>query len=162
MARIRRAGTRPERVVRRLLHGMGYRFRLQYKGVPGRPDVAFPARRKAVMIHGCFWHAHECPAFRMPTTRTEFWAAKFAANRERDARLAVAAEAAGWRCVTVWECEVADEAQLAVRLRRELGPPRLARDQASATHSKVVGEIDQPDSVDKKSAEYGPLITSGA
>lgn len=124
MARIGRSDTRPERVVRSLLHRMGYRFKVQLKGVPGRPDIGFPARKKAIMVHGCFWHAHDCGAFRMPTTRREFWEAKFARNRERDERLAAAASAAGWECLTVWECEIADEATLAKRLAEALGPPR--------------------------------------
>ncbi|TPL55408.1 DNA mismatch endonuclease Vsr [Mesorhizobium sp. B2-4-2] len=125
MAKIKRSHTRPERIVRQILHAEGYRFRLQYKSVPGRPDIAFPARKKAIMVHGCFWHAHDCPKFRMPKTRTEFWRAKFAANRERDKRLADAAFAAGWECLTVWECEVDAPSDLAGRLRRALGPPRL-------------------------------------
>lgn len=125
MARIRRSDTRPERIVRTLLHRLGYRFRVQLKGVPGRPDIGFPARKKAVMVNGCFWHAHDCGGFRMPTTRPEFWEAKFARNRERDERLAAAAKAAGWECLTIWECELDDEAALAERLTQALGPPRL-------------------------------------
>lgn len=96
MTRIRRLDTKPEIVVRKLLHGLGYRFRVQMKDVPGRPDIVFPRRRKIVQIHGCFWHAHEgCATFRMPKSRTKFWAAKFARNKERDARLEDAARGAG-------------------------------------------------------------------
>ncbi len=122
MARIKRSNTKPERVVRSLLHKLGYRFRTQMKGVPGRPDVAFTKRQKAVMIHGCFWHAHNCGAFRMPQTRTAFWRAKFAANRERDMRLEKAARAAGWECITIWECEINSEKSLRKRLQSFLGP----------------------------------------
>lgn len=125
MARIKRANTRPELIVRKLLHAMGYRFRIQLKGVPGRPDIAFPRRRKAIMVHGCFWHAHDaCPAFHIPKTRTAFWEAKFLANRERDRRLEAAAREAGWDCLTIWECEVGDREDLAARLTEFLGPQR--------------------------------------
>ncbi|HEV7659707.1 MAG TPA: DNA mismatch endonuclease Vsr [Allosphingosinicella sp.] len=126
MARIRRSDTRPERLVRSLLHKLGYRFRIQLKGVPGRPDVAFPRRRIAIMIHGCFWHAHGRASSNMPKTRTDFWAAKFSANKARDARLQKAAEAAGWQCLVIWECETRDRVALAERLYTALGPPRLS------------------------------------
>jgi DNA mismatch endonuclease (patch repair protein) len=125
MSRIRRSDTKPELRVRRLLHAMGYRFRVQMKGVPGRPDVAFPGRRKIIQIHGCFWHAHEgCAAFRVPESRTEFWEAKFARNKERDARLEDAARAAGWTVLTLWECGLKDESALIDQLVLFLGPPR--------------------------------------
>lgn len=129
MSRIRRSGTKPELTVRSLLHVMGYRFRVQMKGVPGRPDIAFPRRRKIVQVHGCFWHAHEgCATFRMPKSRTEFWEAKFARNKERDARLEQAARAAGWDVLTLWECELKDEPFLIDRLFEFLGPLRAAID----------------------------------
>lgn len=128
MARIRRANTKPEMTVRRVLHGLGYRFRLQLSGVPGRPDIAFPKRKKAIFVHGCFWHAHEnCPACRIPKTRPDFWAAKLARNRERDTRLLAAARDTGWDCLVVWECEVEPIAALAIRLRSFLGDPRVGR-----------------------------------
>lgn len=126
MARIRRSDTKPEKRVRSLLHGLGYRFRIQLKGVPGRPDVALTRRRVAIMVHGCFWHAHGCPSSNLPKTRTDFWAAKFAANKARDARLQQAAEADGWRCIVIWECETNDMTTLAARLRDELGPSRMS------------------------------------
>lgn len=125
MARIRRANTRPEVAVRTLLHRLGYRFRIQLKGVPGRPDVAFPARRKAIFIHGCFWHGHQgCSTWRQPKTRSEFWANKIETNRARDARLAAAAEADGWACLVIWECETKDVSDLTERLIEFLGPTR--------------------------------------
>ncbi|TGT56616.1 DNA mismatch endonuclease Vsr [Mesorhizobium sp. M00.F.Ca.ET.170.01.1.1] len=123
MARIRRADTRPERVVRSLLHQAGYRFRIQWKGVPGRPDVAFPNRRKAIFIHGCFWHGHEaCSAWRLPRTRPEFWQNKIVTNRARDARQLAEATNSGWDCLVVWECQTKDKVQLDERLRSFLGP----------------------------------------
>jgi DNA mismatch endonuclease, patch repair protein len=128
MARIKRSDTRPELVVRKLLHRLGYRFRIQLAGVPGRPDVAFPGRRKAIYVHGCFWHAHEnCPVSRVPKTHTEFWRAKFEANRERDRRLENSAREAGWSCLSIWECEVDDEGMLMETLEAHLGPPKDRR-----------------------------------
>ena len=125
MARIRRSDTKPELIVRRMLHALGYRFRVQLKGVPGRPDLAFTRRRKIIQVHGCFWHAHEgCPSCRTPKTRTDFWAAKFAKNRERDQRLDAAARDAGWDSLTVWECELKDPGPVRKRLVNFLGPPR--------------------------------------
>jgi DNA mismatch endonuclease, patch repair protein len=126
MSRIRRSDTKPERVVRSLLHALGYRFRTQLKGVPGRPDVAFPRRRKAILVHGCFWHQHAgCRHAGVPATRTEFWQAKFERNRERDERLLRAAEALGWEMLVVWECET-KAVDLDRRLKGFLGPPRAA------------------------------------
>jgi len=126
MARIKRSDTRPEKIVRSLLHRLGYRFRIQFKDVPGRPDVALVKRRVAIMVHGCFWHAHGCPSSNIPKTRTDFWQAKFKANQERDVRLQAVAEAAGWRCLVVWECETKDEDALAARLSVQLGPTRIS------------------------------------
>jgi DNA mismatch endonuclease (patch repair protein) len=125
MARIRRADTKPELIVRRMLHRLGYRFRVHLKGVPGRPDLAFTRRRKIIQVHGCFWHAHEgCPWARIPTTRAEFWSAKFERNRERDRRLEEAAAQAGWLSLVVWECELKDIEGLQHRLVDFLGPVR--------------------------------------
>lgn len=132
MSRIRRSDTKPERIVRSLLHRLGYRFRTQYKGVPGRPDIAFPARRKAVMVHGCFWHQHPgCRHARIPATRRAFWEAKFDRNRERDARLLAEAEAQGWDMLVLWECGIRDTADLADELTKFLGPTRVANRQES-------------------------------
>lgn len=124
MARNRQADSKPEMVVRKLLHALGYRFRVQLKGVAGRPDIAFPRRGKIVQIHGCFWHAHEgWAAFRMPKSHTKFWEAKFARNKERDARLD-AARSVGWDVRTLWECGLKDERAIIDEVIDFLGPPR--------------------------------------
>jgi len=124
MARIKRSDTKPERIVRGLLHSLGYRFRVQFAKVPGRPDVAFPGRRKCIQVHGCFWHDHGCALSRRPKTRAEFWEEKFARNRERDARLSKAAADAGWKTLTIWECETRDREALTKRLVMFLGERR--------------------------------------
>lgn len=125
MGRIRRSNTRPEWIVRRLLHAMGYRFRLQWKAAPGRPDVAFPGRRKIIFVHGCFWHQHEgCRSAHVPETRREFWAVKFERNKTRDARDLARAADAGWEPLVVWECETNDSLRLAERLKVFVGPTR--------------------------------------
>lgn len=125
MSKIKRANTKPELVVRRVLTGLGYRYRIHLGGVPGRPDVAFTKRKKAVFIHGCFWHAHEnCRVFRQPSSRREFWEKKFENNKARDRRLLQAAKEAGWQTLVIWECELSNLDQVGQRLKRFLGPPR--------------------------------------
>lgn len=125
MARIKRADTKPELVVRRLLHAVGYRFRLQWKAAPGRPDVAFPGRRRIIYIHGCFWHQHEgCRLSHVPNTRRAFWQEKFDRNRARDARQLEKAEAEGWEALVIWECETRDARLLLERMQAFLGPTR--------------------------------------
>ncbi len=104
MSGIRSRNTKPELLIRRALHARGFRYRLHAKTVPGRPDMVFPRFRAAVFVHGCFWHGHACPLFRLPGTRTEFWAAKIARNRARDMEVAELLDQAGWRRLTVWEC----------------------------------------------------------
>jgi DNA mismatch endonuclease Vsr len=127
MGRIRRSDTKPEWTVRRTLHRLGYRFRLQWKAAPGRPDVAFPGRRRMIFVHGCFWHQHEgCRHARVPKTRSEFWAAKFARNKARDARDIARAKAEGWEVLVIWECETAEPGLLEVRLMRFVGPTRYS------------------------------------
>lgn len=106
MARFRSKDTKPEVLVRRALHRAGRRFRLHRKDLPGKPDIVLPRDRTVVMVHGCFWHAHEgCSIARIPKTRPEFWQAKFDANKARDRQNQAALEELGWRVVTVWECE---------------------------------------------------------
>lgn len=105
MARIGPKDTKPEMTVRRGLHAQGFRFRLHRKDLPGRPDIVLPRYRVAIFCHGCFWHAHEgCRHFKLPATRVDFWTAKLAANRARDAAAEAALADAGWRVMTIWEC----------------------------------------------------------
>ena len=123
MAQVRSADTGPERAVRRLAHALGYRFRLQRKDLPGRPDLVFPGRRTALFVHGCFWHGHDCArGRRVPRSNADYWRAKIDRNRERDRRSLLELEALGWRVVIVWECELRDRDALARRLVGELGP----------------------------------------
>lgn len=104
MAGIRGKDTKPELVLRRGLHRMGFRFRLHPKELPGRPDMVFPGRRAVILAHGCFWHGHDCPLFRWPGTRQDFWRTKIEGNRARDSMVVQTLGNAGWRVLTVWEC----------------------------------------------------------
>lgn len=108
MSRIRARDTKPELIVRRRLHAAGLRFRLHRRDLPGRPDLVFPRHRIALFVHGCFWHG--CPICdrgrRQPASNTEFWAKKLAANRARDEAVGRQLEEAGWRVMTVWECQI--------------------------------------------------------
>lgn len=121
MSLVRSIDTKPEMAVRRLVHSLGYRYRLHGSDLPGRPDLVFRSRRAVVFVHGCFWHRHEgCSLARLPKSRVEFWMAKLEGNRERDARKVVALKEAGWRVLVVWECELKNMEVLAERLRRFL------------------------------------------
>lgn len=108
MQSVKGRDTGPELTLRRLLHGMGLRYRLHPKKLPGRPDIVFPARKVAVFVHGCFWHGHDCRWGKLPKSRLDYWRPKIAANRERDARQAAALSEVGWRVLTVWQCELRD------------------------------------------------------
>ncbi|MBA4709693.1 very short patch repair endonuclease [Aquitalea aquatica] len=104
MSRIRARDTKPELVLRRGLHAAGLRFRLCVPELPGKPDLVFPRYRAVILVHGCFWHGHDCPLFRLPATRTDFWNTKIRGNRERDDKVVVALLHSGWRVLIVWEC----------------------------------------------------------
>jgi DNA mismatch endonuclease Vsr len=113
MGRVHSKDTRPEMVVRRLVHSLGYRYRLHRKGLPGKPDMAFPGRKKVIFIHGCFWHRHEgCALARMPKSRVDFWNQKLEGNKARDQRNVQLLRDAGWGVLTVWECQLRDAAAL--------------------------------------------------
>src|ERR1700722_2979051 len=114
-ALVRSRDTKPELRVRRFLHAAGLRYRLQQRVLIARPDLVFASRRTAVFVHGCIWHRHPdpaCPFTRTPKSRIEFWTAKFAENVARDTRQREALEAAGWRVLTIWECETTDPTRL--------------------------------------------------
>jgi len=123
MSRIRSKDTKPEWSVRRLVHRMGYRYRLHAKELPGRPDLVFRPRRKVIFVHGCFWHRHEgCPANRMPKTRTDYWQDKLNGNVARDRRNEAALRADGWGVLVIWECDIRGNLdRLAPRIRAFLG-----------------------------------------
>ena len=104
MAGIKGADTKPEMLLRRGLHAMGFRFRLHDRKLPGRPDIVFPRYKAVLFAHGCFWHGHDCHLFKWPSTRMDFWRTKISRNREVDERTSLALAAAGWRQGIVWEC----------------------------------------------------------
>lgn len=120
MRRVRGRDTAPEMRVRRALRALGLGYRLGGCGLPGRPDVVMAGRRTAVFVHGCFWHGHDCArGARRPKQNAEYWSAKIGRNRERDERNREALEAAGWRVVTLWECDL--KGDLVARLAGALG-----------------------------------------
>lgn len=123
MAKIQSKNTAPERAVRRVVHALGYRYRLHGGGrLPGSPDLVFPRLRKVIFVHGCFWHRHEgCPGNRTPRTRRGFWIRKFAGNVSRDKRNVRELRRQGWGIMVIWECQIPREARLISRLRRFLG-----------------------------------------
>ena len=116
MSRIGSKNTAPEMIVRKLLYALGYRYRLHRKDLPGKPDIVFQSRRKAIFVHGCFWHGHGCRIGRPPKTRPEFWLPKLDANRRRDADNLAELERRGWQVLVVWQCQTKDAAELASRL----------------------------------------------
>lgn len=121
MSRIRNVNTKPELNVRRLIHAMGYRYRLHACDLPGTPDLVFRPRKKVIFIHGCFWHQHGCRQYRQPCTNSSFWEPKLAKNKERDAKVRSELRKLGWGVMAIWECQVKKEAKLRSRIKRFLG-----------------------------------------
>lgn len=114
MSRIRSSGMKPEMIVRRMTHAMGYRYRLHYKKLPGTPDLVFPSRRKAIFVHGCFWHQHSdpsCKKARMPKSNRDYWVSKFERNVVRDAESQSSIVEMGWSVLVIWECEIEAEGE---------------------------------------------------
>ena len=119
MSLVRARDTKPEMEVRRIIHRLGFRYRLHDKRLPGSPDLVFNARRKAIFVHGCFWHRHpdhSCKLARMPKSNLDFWKPKLEGNRQRDLRHQSELDAIGWRYLIVWECELRHREQLENRL----------------------------------------------
>ena len=109
MARVKSKGMKPEMQVRRLLHGLGYRYRLHRKDLPGKPDLVFPSRRKVVFVNGCFWHNHEgCGRVRIPNTNRAYWVSKLERNSRRDKVNIDHLNSEGWDVMVVWECQLKD------------------------------------------------------
>ncbi len=118
MSRVRSKDTKPELAVRRLIHGMGLRYRLHRRNLPGSPDLVFSSRRKVILVHGCFWHRHPgCKLARIPKSRTEFWIAKLEGNRTRDIKNQSLLAGLGWEYLVVWECQVRDNKKLKQLIR---------------------------------------------
>ena len=118
MARIKGRDTAPERVVRSLLHGMGYRFRLHVRELPGSPDIVLPRHRKVILVHGCFWHGHGCRRGARPRSNSDFWNRKIDGNIERDKRDRKGLHSLSWKVLVVWECQIRHEEALRRRLQK--------------------------------------------
>lgn len=117
MAAVHSKDTKPEIAVRKVVHSLGYRYRLHDRKLPGRPDLVFVSRRKAIFVHGCFWHRHtRCKYANTPKSRTTFWEAKFIAKVKRDRRNRRNLKRAGWTVLTVWQCELKNAKKFTERL----------------------------------------------
>lgn len=126
MRAVKSRDTKPEIVVRAEVRALGFarRYRLDGRSLPGKPDLVFPALRKAIFVHGCFWHGHSCRrGARAPKDNAEYWRAKIARNRTRDARTLAALADAGWRTLVIWECEICERDELLGKLAAFLGAP---------------------------------------
>ncbi len=123
MSRIRSANTKPEMIVRSLLHRMGYRFRLHRKDLPGKPDIVLPKFKAIIFIHGCFWHRHiNCKYAYMPKSKQKFWETKFKSNVERDKKVRKQLEEKGWKNLIIWECELLNIESVKNKLKDYLSP----------------------------------------
>jgi DNA mismatch endonuclease (patch repair protein) len=121
MSRVKGRDTKPEKIVRSLLHGMGYRFRLNQKSLPGSPDIVLPKYKKAVFVHGCFWHGHEgCQRAARPTSNADFWNQKIEGNIKRDSVKLRELRKLGWKATVIWQCQIRDMHSLQKRLDRFL------------------------------------------
>lgn len=114
MAGIKGKDTRPEVLIRQGLHRRGYRFRLHKKSLPGKPDIVFPCRHAVIMVHGCFWHQHDCHLFKWPSSRQDFWRNKISRNHQKDKETENALLRKGWRVLTVWECAIKGRTRLSI------------------------------------------------
>lgn len=108
MSQIKGKNTKPELLIRKWLWANGYRYRLHYKNLPGKPDLVFPGRKKVIFVHGCFWHRHDCRYFKWPKSNSEFWRQKIEGNVERDQKNSAALVASGWVYLIIWECTLKD------------------------------------------------------
>jgi DNA mismatch endonuclease (patch repair protein) len=120
MSRIRSKNSKPEMAIRRLVHGMGYRYRLHARDLPGTPDLVFRSRKKVIFVHGCFWHGHECKLGRMPKSRIEFWSNKIASNRARDTKVLEQLREMGWSCLVIWECQLGGMEKISSKIKEFL------------------------------------------
>jgi DNA mismatch endonuclease (patch repair protein) len=145
MSLIRSKDTLPEMKVRRMLHRLGYRFRLHRKDLPGKPDLVFVGRRKVVFVHGCYWHGHGCRIGRPAKSNVEFWGAKIEANRARDTRNAEALKSLGWDVMVVWQCELRNANAIQADLVTFLGPPIISDRQGPGPSLSSIGKREHHD-----------------
>ena len=127
MGRIRSHDTEPEVRVRKVLHRMGFRFRLQNRDLPGKPDIVLPKLRTVVLVHGCFWHCHDCCEGHLPKSNKDYWAPKLARNRIRDVEAAKQLCVLGWKPIVIWECQTYSLGKLEKRLRKLLHTAKRTR-----------------------------------
>ena len=141
MARVGPKDSKPEMAIRRLLHRLGYRYRLHRRDLPGTPDICFPSRRKAIFVHGCFWHRHEgCRRTTTPKTRAAFWKEKFRQNVARDQRKMAALRGLGWNVLVVWECEADGSPVLERRLMDFLAAPGVIEEVFRSPNGLVMSD----------------------
>ncbi len=115
MSQIKGKNTKPEMMVRKILWKKGYRYRLQYKNLPGKPDIVFPGKKKAIFVNGCFWHRHNCHYFKWPKSNTEFWFNKIESNVIRDNEEQASLLALGWIYLIIWECAIREASKIVMR-----------------------------------------------
>lgn len=128
MRAIRSKGTKPEMIVRRAVHHMGYRYRLHRTDLPGNPDLVFPSRKKVIFVHGCFWHSHSCQLAHRPRSNLDYWEPKLARTKHRDALHLMTLKELGWQCLILWECELKNMTHVQHQIYKflELPPPTPA------------------------------------
>jgi DNA mismatch endonuclease, patch repair protein len=136
MAGIKGKNTKPEIIVRKALHAAGFRYRLHDKNLPGKPDIVLKKHKAVVFVHGCFWHGHRCKKFRFPTTQSEFWRTKILGNKKRDRLSNSMLRKNGWKCFTIWECEILNRAALE-KLYSQIKQTRISGSQEDVSEMPV-------------------------
>ncbi len=145
MAGITGKNTRPEMLVRRALHKQGFRYRLHDKDLPGKPDLVFPKYKAVILVHGCFWHAHDCHLFKWPKTRQDFWKEKIEGNKARDRKIIKQLQEQGWRVLNIWECALKGKTRLSLEEVIEKASLWLHSKDSCASVFEIVGEKAQYD-----------------
>ncbi len=133
MRAIRGKDTQPEILVRKLVHGLGYRFRLHRSDLPGKPDLVFPRRHKIIFVHGCFWHSHGCKNGLIPKSNRDFWLPKLRKNKVRDRKTLKMLSQLGWDALVIWQCELSDSRSIKLKVRQFLGLPGGAKPMQTST-----------------------------
>lgn len=136
MAGIKAANTKPEMIIRRGLHSLGFRYRLHAKGLPGKPDLVFPKYNAVILVHGCFWHGHGCALFKWPTSKERFWREKIGKNHARDLKTESELASQGWRILKIWECSLKGRNKLGTKKVIEQAAAWL---QSDNTKSEIMG-----------------------